>query len=300
MLQARCSVIAAANPINGKYDPSRTLAENVELTDPILQRFDILCVLQDTVDPVLDEKLARFVTASHMKSVPYDEYIAVEDQFDDGATKEDDEKDDEFDDADHNKKDQIPQELLRKYIWYARTQCRPALHDVNKDKIIALYAALRQQSNRSGGVPIAVRHIESIIRISEAHARMHLRDHVREDDVNMGIRVLLDSFIAAQKNAVMKTMRAKFRKYLVYNKDNNTLLMHELEQMMREAQVQQSRLDEDDREFRSTTLLRVSIDDFQRRAEKLEIYKTDAFFSCTDFNRMYTIDETGKTIEKPF
>ena len=46
-LQARCSVIAAANPIGGRYDSSVTLTDNVELTDPILQRFDILCVLQD-------------------------------------------------------------------------------------------------------------------------------------------------------------------------------------------------------------------------------------------------------------
>ena len=68
-LQARCSVIAAANPIGGRYDSSCTLSENVELTDPILQRFDCLCVLQDTVDPVADERLARFVTESHMMSV---------------------------------------------------------------------------------------------------------------------------------------------------------------------------------------------------------------------------------------
>jgi len=50
-LQARCAVVAAANPIGGQYDSSATFAENVELTDPILQRFDILCVLQDVVDP---------------------------------------------------------------------------------------------------------------------------------------------------------------------------------------------------------------------------------------------------------
>ena len=72
-LQARCSVIAAANPIGGRYDSSCTLAENVELTDPILQRFDCLCVLQDVVDPVADERLASFVTESHMNSVPTSE-----------------------------------------------------------------------------------------------------------------------------------------------------------------------------------------------------------------------------------
>ena len=58
-LQARCAVIAAANPRGGRYDPMNTFSENVELTDPILQRFDVLCVLQDRVDPVEDERLAR-------------------------------------------------------------------------------------------------------------------------------------------------------------------------------------------------------------------------------------------------
>ena len=50
-LQARCSVIAPANPILGRYDPSMAFRENVDLTEPILSRFDILCVLRDTVDP---------------------------------------------------------------------------------------------------------------------------------------------------------------------------------------------------------------------------------------------------------
>merc|ERR1711915_1168221 len=69
-LQARCSVIAAANPIGGRYDSSKTFSQNVELTDPILSRFDILCVVKDTVDPVRDEMLATFVVDSHFKSQP--------------------------------------------------------------------------------------------------------------------------------------------------------------------------------------------------------------------------------------
>ena len=56
-------------------------------------------------------------------------------------------------------------------------------------QIASLYAELRQQSAISGGVPIAVRHIESVMRMAEASARMHLRDHVREDDVDMAIKV---------------------------------------------------------------------------------------------------------------
>merc|ERR1711936_1448194 len=69
-LKARCSVMAAANPIGGRYDPSMTFSENVDLTEPILSRFDVLCVVRDTVDAVADEHLARFVVASHMKNHP--------------------------------------------------------------------------------------------------------------------------------------------------------------------------------------------------------------------------------------
>ena len=81
-LQARCTVIAAANPIGGRYvflltvtgllryNPTRTFAENVDLTEPILSRFDVLCVVRDIVDPVEDERLANFVVGNHMKLHP--------------------------------------------------------------------------------------------------------------------------------------------------------------------------------------------------------------------------------------
>lgn len=59
----------------------------------------------------------------------------------------------------------------------------------------------------TGSIPITVRHIESMIRMAEAHARMHLRDYVVEDDVNMAIRVMLESFIDTQKFSVMRSMR---------------------------------------------------------------------------------------------
>lgn len=69
-LQARCAVIAAANPIRGRYNPQIPFSANVELTEPILSRFDILCVVRDTCNPVVDEHLARFVCNSHMRSHP--------------------------------------------------------------------------------------------------------------------------------------------------------------------------------------------------------------------------------------
>lgn len=59
----------------------------------------------------------------------------------------------------------------------------------------------------TGSLPITVRHIESMIRMAEANAKIHLRDYVQEDDVNMAIRIMLESFIETQKYSVMKTMR---------------------------------------------------------------------------------------------
>jgi len=64
-LNARCSVVASANPLHGRYDPSKHLRDNVSFSDPILTRFDIICVIRDTFNPFLDEKLAEFVVDSH-------------------------------------------------------------------------------------------------------------------------------------------------------------------------------------------------------------------------------------------
>lgn len=69
-LKARCAVVAAANPVRGRYNPTIPFQQNVELTEPILSRFDVLCVVKDTVDPVKDEMLARFVVGSHLRSHP--------------------------------------------------------------------------------------------------------------------------------------------------------------------------------------------------------------------------------------
>jgi len=72
-LQAKCSVIAAANPVKGRYDSQLSFADNVNLSDPILSRFDILCVLRDEVDAAQDSDLATFIINSHIKNHPANE-----------------------------------------------------------------------------------------------------------------------------------------------------------------------------------------------------------------------------------
>lgn len=106
-LQARCAVIAASNPIGGRYDPSLTFSENVNLSEPILSRFDILCVIKDEFDPMKDQKLATFVVNSHIRHHPTEVAKNLEPV--------------EINEL------EIPQELLKKYLVYSRANVHPKL-----------------------------------------------------------------------------------------------------------------------------------------------------------------------------
>jgi len=93
------------------------------------------------------------------------------------------------------KTDLIDQVMLKKYLIYARRFIKPKLNEIDQNKITQFYADIRRESNLVGGIPIAVRHIESVIRMSEAWAKLHLRDYVRSDDIDNAIEMLLESFL---------------------------------------------------------------------------------------------------------
>ena len=288
-LQARCSVIAAANPIGGRYDSSNTLADNVELTDPILQRFDILCVLQDQVDPVADERLAMFVTESHMRAVPTRDVKGDVDAEALGATIVE-------------RPGLIPQDLLRKYIQYARTNVRPVLRNntFDREKVASLYVALRRESAASGGVPIAVRHIESIMRMAEAHAKMHLRDYVRDDDMDASIRMMLESFIGAQKFSVRRALRRSFNKFISSGEDRAYLLLHMLQELFRKEQMYQViRLRQRKQSEDDIDMLEVHLDELESRARERRIYDVSEFLKSEAFREAgYDYDATNKLITR--
>lgn len=222
-LQARCAIVAAANPNGGRYNSTLPLSQNVNLTEPILSRFDILCVVRDLVNPESDERLAGFVIDSHMRSHPSNT-ADIED--------DDEDEDEDRDDAGANRarrtrsekisqlyKQQeleissIPQETLIKYIQYARVKIQPKLHQMDIDKVAKVYADLRKESRTTGSFPITVRHLESILRIAEAFAKMRLSDFVSQNDLNRAIKVSIDSFVGAQKVTVRKQLQKKFQKY---------------------------------------------------------------------------------------
>ena len=87
---------------------------------------------------------------------------------------------------------------------YARRYVQPKLNEIDKEKVTQFYADIRRESQVVGGIPIAVRHIESVLRMSESHAKMHLRDYVRTDDIDSAIDMMLQSFLQSQKLSVAR------------------------------------------------------------------------------------------------
>ncbi|KAI8826242.1 MCM2/3/5 family-domain-containing protein [Fimicolochytrium jonesii] len=277
-LQARCAVIAAANPIRGRYNSQVPFSQNVELTEPILSRFDVLCVVRDLADPVVDERLAQFVVNSHIRSHPL--YQKDQDVEDCVAPPQDE--------------DIIPQDLLKKYIMYARDKVYPRIADIDHNKLEKLYAELRRESMMTGGIPITVRYLESIVRMSEAFARMHLRDFVRQDDVDRAISVTIRSFISSQKYSVKKQMERAFDKYLSRDRDFFELLQHILSELVAEH----IRFDFYRNDAMPTGEIRIDAEELVVRARQLNIHDLAPYYQSRIFRSAFRLDERAGVIVK--
>mmetsp|Transcript_45735 Transcript_45735/g.82325 ORF Transcript_45735/g.82325 Transcript_45735/m.82325 type:complete len:892 (+) Transcript_45735:64-2739(+) len=222
-LQARCAVVAVANPIEGRYDPMRTFSQNVNLSDPILSRFDMICVLRDESDPVQDELLADHVLCSHIRSHP-------------DATAEEKNKKPKAQNKSHIQP--IDQDLLKKYIVYARTRVFPKLTHVDSEKLASFYAEMRAEAYKAGGVAMTARHMDSLARLAEANARIELRNHVNSKDIDNAIAVMLESFIQSQKHQVAEELRKKFKRYIAQAAPLADQVMQVLEKLFKEKTIQ--------------------------------------------------------------
>lgn len=89
---------------------------------------------------------------------------------------------------------------------YAKEKFQPKLQQLDQEKLARLYADLRRESLATGSFPITVRHLESMIRMAEASAKMNLREYVRSDDIDLAIQVTVGSFVNAQKISIKKTL----------------------------------------------------------------------------------------------
>jgi DNA replication licensing factor MCM2 len=273
-LQARCSVIAAANPILGRYDPQRNFMDNVDLTDPIISRFDILSVVRDEVDFHQDKALATFVINSHIKSHP--------NGYDDDEELQKTLLDQDYEDINH--KDLISQAMLKKYIIYSKKYMHPKLTDVDKDKISDFYSTIRKYSSSIGGIPIGIRHIESMLRMSEAHAKIHLRDSVRADDVNVAIKMLLESFLQSQKSSIASSLRPKLMKYLSNDKDEYELLYHILKQMAKDKAKYHTIVEGNSADIID---VEITLEQFMMEAKDISPMTIEKFMQSSQFSREF-------------
>ncbi|KAL6060948.1 DNA replication licensing factor mcm8 [Balamuthia mandrillaris] len=199
-LPARTAVIAAANPVGGHYNPAKTIAENIKLTDVLLSRFDLVFVLLDKPDAERDKLISKHVMAMH--SSPSKKMKLKRKRSEASLGEGDDLDPEDFDDegnlplATRLKQpmtDLIPPPLLRKYIGYARKYCSPKLSPGARTVLQDFYLSLRAKHKGTEGAPITTRQLESLIRLSEARAKLELRDEVTEQDAKDVVELMKGS-----------------------------------------------------------------------------------------------------------
>nr|KAJ3421249.1 hypothetical protein HK105_004111 [Polyrhizophydium stewartii] len=163
-LNARTSILACANPINSKFDVSLSVPENVNLPPPLMSRFDLLYLLLDKPNEQNDRYLAKHLVGLYLSDRP---------QL--SAT--------EF----------VPVELFTKYINYAKREINPVITEQAGQALVNFYVSMRKAGSQGGSnvVTFTTRQLESMIRLSEAHAKMRLSTAVELTDVIEANRLVL-------------------------------------------------------------------------------------------------------------
>jgi len=165
MLNTRCSVLAAANPRFGTYDDLASTSEQMDFESTILSRFDMMFLVRDVRDPVRDFNLARHLAGLHKGDV--------------GQEAQGD----------------IPISTLRKYLSFCRSQCEPRISNEASEVLANHYISIRKSmkeqkdAGQDSGIPITVRQLEAIVRISESLAKMELKDEVDIEHVEEALRL---------------------------------------------------------------------------------------------------------------
>jgi replicative DNA helicase Mcm len=162
-LNARCSIFAAANPTLGRYNPYQTIAQNITLPVTILSRFDLIFILRDTPNSQLDGEIAGHILGLHRSLTSSAAPLDIH--------------------------------RMRKFISYAK-RIKPRLTEPVVERFQEFYVKMRNASMEGGeasAVAITARQLESLIRLSEARARAHLRDEVSIEDAESVINLMQKS-----------------------------------------------------------------------------------------------------------
>jgi DNA replication licensing factor MCM6 len=169
-LNARTSILAAANPLGGRYDRTKSLRYNVNMSAPIMSRFDLFFILVDECNEVTDYWIAERIVNFHSKNQEYTNACRTYSISD-----------------------------IQKYITFARL-CKPKISKEAEEVMISEYKKLRQrESSNKSAWRITVRQLESMIRLSEAIARMLLLEEIKPEHVRDAFKLLSKSIIRVEQ-----------------------------------------------------------------------------------------------------
>lgn len=179
-LQSRCSLLAAANPKMGRFDPTEKIVGQIDLPPALMSRFDLIFALTDRPDEKNDRRLSSHVLNSQRRGEvrnSKDEEIAGVDK--DGILKQ------------TNYLEPVYKEdIIRKYVSYAKLNCFPVMSDVAVDMIQNEYVGIRRLGIQDNQVTITARQLEAYVRLSEASAKSRLSPIVDERDATIAIQLV--------------------------------------------------------------------------------------------------------------
>jgi replicative DNA helicase Mcm len=181
-LKSRCSLLAAANPIEGRFDDFDPMAQQIDLEPPLVSRFDLIFTVTDRPDEEEDRRLA-----DHIISTNYAGELRTHrvENATSNVSRE------QVRTATEDVEPAIDVELLRKYVAYAKRNCYPTMTDEAREAIKDFYVDLRTQGeSEDNPVPITARKLEALVRLAEASARIRLSDDVERADADRVIELV--------------------------------------------------------------------------------------------------------------
>lgn len=223
-LNARCSVVAAANPIMGTYDHNSTITKNISLPASLLSRFDLLFIVLDQMTARHDRDLSEHVLRMHRYRRPGDDGTSAG-LFNERRQEDDDEMADEEEDAAvpvftrYNRllhgprtssfQDLLHTEFLKLFIAYAKRR-NPTLTQEASEQIVNNYVEMRQDATNKT-IPITVRALETMIRLATAHAKLKLHTEVTQEDVEIAFDLMQYALYAKSKDKYDESDRQRKR-----------------------------------------------------------------------------------------
>ena len=213
-LNARCSVLAAANPIYGQYQSDVSASRNIGFPDSLLSRFDLCFIVLDEHSSELDRKISEKVLDNHMFTIDAakfgddaeDKVIEPEIKLEENKKTTMYEKYNPRTKSDNN--NILTKEFLRKYIYYAKSKINPSLTREATDYISKSWTNIREKSVseewKGKTIPVTVRTLESLIRLATAYAKARLSQKVEKQDALNAVELLTNSFFAENEGKLLE------------------------------------------------------------------------------------------------